>query len=253
MSASSAGMIEADLHEPRLIKEQGLAARVASIIEGAIGGLGFRLIRVRVMGAQPVICQIMAERPDGSIAIEDCEAISRAISPIMDVEDPITRDYNLEVSSPGIDRPLVRVSDFTRWEGHEMKLEMAVGQGGRKRFRGIILGVEQGDHLRLKLDEVPVGDPETVLLPIEEMAEAKLMMTDALIRASLKRSKAQKGIGEAGAVAEDEDTAELSDAEIARIRKSEEAAQADDTARLKIQPKPKYKPIRGPGRFAKKH
>jgi ribosome maturation factor RimP len=246
MTAEAAALLDGDLHEPRLIKEQGLAARVASIIDGAMGGLGFRLIRVRVMGSQPVICQIMAERPDGSITIDDCAAISRAISPIMDVEDPITRDYNLEVSSPGIDRPLVRASDFQRWEGHEMRLEMAVGQGGRKRFRGLIQGVEQGDHLRLKLDDVQPGDPETVLLPIEDMAEAKLMMTDALIRASLKRAKVQANTGDLEA------EAELSDAEVARIRKSEENAQAEDAARLKPQPKPKARPIRGPGRFAKR-
>jgi ribosome maturation factor RimP len=265
MSADGATRTEAenaDLHEPRLIREQGLAARIATLIEGAITGLGYRLVRVKVITAQPVICQIMAERPDGTILIEDCEAISRAVSPILDVEDPIARDYNLEVSSPGIDRPLVRVSDFSRWQGLEMKLEMAVGQGGRKRFRGLIAAIEQGDHVRMRFLDIEPGEPETVLLPIAEIAEAKLMMTDELIRASLRRAKAaaqgsalgsaELGMAELGGAELPADDDDFSDADVTRIRKSEEQALADDAARFRRTPKPKARPIRGPGRFAKK-
>ena len=126
-----------DIAEPRLIIEQGIAARVAAIATPVLLGLGFRLVRVRVSGTLGTTVQIMAERPDGSMVIEDCEAASRALSPVFDAEDPIDREYRLEISSPGIDRPLVRRSDFERYAGHEAKIEMAVAQdGGRKRFRG---------------------------------------------------------------------------------------------------------------------
>src|SRR5436190_17770008 len=124
-----------DLAEPRLITEQGIAARVAAIATPVLTGLGYRLVRVRVSGTSGITVQIMAERPDGSMAIEDCEAASRALSPVFDAEDPIEREYRLEVSSPGIDRPLVRHSDFERYAGHEAQIEMSVGIDGRKRFR----------------------------------------------------------------------------------------------------------------------
>ena len=117
-----------------------------------LSGLGYRLVRVRVSGTAGCTVQIMAERPDGTMAIEDCEAASRALSPVLDVEDPIEREYRLEMSSPGIDRPLVRRSDFERYAGHEVKIEMAVALEGRKRFRGILLGVE-GDAARLRRDK----------------------------------------------------------------------------------------------------
>src|SRR3954454_17681533 len=125
-----------DMAEPRLITEQGMAARVAAIATPVLTGLGYRLVRVRVSGTSGITVQIMAERPDGSMAIEDCEAASRALSPVFDTEDPIDREYRLEMSSPRIDRPLVRLSDFARYAGHEAKIEMAVALDGRKRFRG---------------------------------------------------------------------------------------------------------------------
>src|SRR3954468_6720952 len=132
-----------DFAEPRLITEQGMAARVAAIATPVLTGLGYRLVRGRVSRPSGITVQIMAERPDGSMAIEDCEAASRALSPVFDAEDPIEREYRLEVSSPGIDRPLVRLSDFARYAGHEAKIEMAVAQaGGRKRYRGLLLGTE---------------------------------------------------------------------------------------------------------------
>ena len=122
--------------EPRLITEPGRAARVAAIAEPVLAGLGYRLVRVRISGFAGCTVQIMAERPDGTMTIEDCEAASRALSPVLDVADPIEGSYRLEISSPGIDRPLVRESDFLRAVGHEARVEMAVAINGRKRFRG---------------------------------------------------------------------------------------------------------------------
>ena len=177
-----------DLAEPRLIIEQGMAARVAALATPVLTGLGYRLVRVRVSGTLGCTVQIMAERPDGTMLIEDCEAASRALSPLFDVEDPIDREYRLEISSPGIDRPLVRRSDFERHAGHEMKVEMAVAREGRKRFRGVLLGVE-GEAARLRRKDAAEGEETDVLLPIADMAEARLVLTDALIRKSLRRDK----------------------------------------------------------------
>ena len=174
--------------ERRLIVEPGLPARVAAIVEPVLGDLGYRLVRVRVSGADGCTVQIMAERPDGSMTIEDCEAASRALSPVLDVADLIDRAYRLELSSPGLDRPLVRRSDFERYAGNVVKIEMAVPVEGRKRFRGVLLGTE-GDAARIGCENVAPGEPDQVLLPIEEMAEAKLVLTDALIADALRRSK----------------------------------------------------------------
>jgi len=183
--------------ERRLIVEPGLPARVAAIAEPVLEGLGYRLVRVRVSGADGCTVQIMAERPDGSMTIEDCEAASRALSPVLDVADPIDRPYRLELSSPGLDRPLVRRSDFARHAGHVVKIEMTMPIEGRKRFRGMLLGVE-GDAARVRCDQPPSGAPDEVLLPIEDMAEARLVLTDALIAEALRRGK-QGGRGEAAA------------------------------------------------------
>jgi ribosome maturation factor RimP len=175
---------EADQNEPRLVVETGLAARVAAAIEPALGTLGFRLVRVKVTGRDGGTLQVMAERPDGSFTIDDCEATSRALSPILDVEDPIQSAYRLEVSSPGIDRPLARRSDIERATGHEAKIEMAMMIDGRKRFRGIIEGIEN-DSVKLKSTE----GKDDALLPLGEIADAKLMLTDALIAEALRREK----------------------------------------------------------------
>ena len=137
--------------EPRLIVEPGLAARVAAIVEPVIEQLGYRLVRVQISGADGCTVQIMAERPDGTMTIEDCETVSRALSPVLDIADPIERAYRLEISSPGIDRPLVRQSDFDRYAGHLVKIEMEVPIDGRKRFRGQLLGTE-GETARLRQD-----------------------------------------------------------------------------------------------------
>jgi ribosome maturation factor RimP len=170
--------------EPRLIGETGSAARVAAIAEPVLNDLGFRLVRVRISGLSGCTVQIMAERPDGVMTIEDCQMVSRALSPVLDVEDPIERAYRLEISSPGLDRPLVRRSDFARYAGHVVKLEMSVARDGRRRFRGELLG-RDGEAARIRLE-----DGSEVMLPIAEMADAKLVLTEALVTAALKRSPA---------------------------------------------------------------
>jgi ribosome maturation factor RimP len=175
--------------EPRLIVEQGVAARLATIAEPVLASLGFRLVRVRISGTSGCTIQIMAERADGSMTIDDCEAISRALSPVLDVADPVEEAYRLEVSSPGIDRPLVRVSDFERFAGHQIKVEMAIAMEGRRRFRGVLLGA-QGESARIRRDDAAAGEAVEALLPIGEMAEARLVLTDALVAESLRRGKA---------------------------------------------------------------
>ncbi len=177
--------------ERRLIVEPGLPARVATLAEPVIEGLGYRLVRVRVSSAEGCTVQIMAERPDGSMTVEDCETISRALSPVLDVVDPIERAYRLEISSPGIDRPLVRKSDFDRYAGHLVKIEMDIPVNGRKRFRGQLTGTD-GDAAKLHRDDTPEGEATDVLLPIEDMSEAKLVLTDKLITETLRREKSAK-------------------------------------------------------------
>jgi ribosome maturation factor RimP len=175
--------------EPRLIVDAGVAARVAAIAEPVIESVGYRLVRVRISGGDGCTVQVMAERPDGTMKIEDCETVSRALSPVFDIADPVDRAYRLEVSSPGLDRPLVRRSDFDRYAGHLVKIEMAVAVDGRRRFRGTLLGTE-GEMARILRDDVTAQEPQEVLLPIEDMSEAKLVLTDALIAESLRRGKA---------------------------------------------------------------
>jgi len=183
--------IVSERSEPRLIPETGLAARVAGIAEPLLEGLGFRIVRVRISGMSGMTVQIMAERPDGTMNIEDCENASRAL----DVEDLIDRAYRLEVSSPGIDRPLVRRSDFERFAGHVVKVEMAVARDGRRRFRGVLLGVE-GETAKIRRDDAKEGETAEVQLPIADMAEARLVLTDALITESLRRAKAAERTAE---------------------------------------------------------
>ncbi|HML12628.1 MAG TPA: ribosome maturation factor RimP [Xanthobacteraceae bacterium] len=184
--------------EPRLIVEPGLAARVAAIVEPVLEQLSFRLVRVRISGMDGCTVQIMVERADGSMTIDDCEFVSRALSPVLDVADPIERAYRLEVSSPGLDRPLVRRSDFERFAGNVAKIEMAVAIDGRRRFRGTLVGVD-GDKARLRRADAAPGENPDVLLPIEEMGEAKLVLTNELVAQSLKRGKeAERAAAAAG-------------------------------------------------------
>jgi ribosome maturation factor RimP len=219
--------------EPRLIAEPGLAARVAAIAEPVIEGMGYRLVRVRISAAEGCTVQVMAERPDGSLTIEDCEEISHALSPVLDVADPVDRAYRLEVSSPGIDRPLVRRSDFEKHEGYLVKIEMNVPADGRKRFRGTLLGVE-GNAARVRLDDAKAGktvDKTEFLLPIEDIAEAKLILTDELIAESLRKGKAAER--EARGEAEPE-----------AAPKRDYAPKAKAKAKLAATDRPKQKPDR---------
>lgn len=184
-----------ELPEKRFFQETGVAARVAAIIEPAIESLGFRLVRVRVTGTNGCTVQIMAERPDGTMSVDDCEEVSKVISPALDVEDPISTAYYLEVSSPGIDRPLVRASDFDRWVGHDTKIELELPLNGRKRFRGFIRGTDEGDAI-IELPDVPAGEDNTFKIPLASVREAHLVLTDELIRESLRRGTAPPQIDE---------------------------------------------------------
>src|ERR1700680_2581006 len=175
--------------ELRLLTETGIAARIAAIVEPVLAGLGYRLVRVAVTGRDGCPAQVMPERPDGSFQVGICEAASRVLSPTLDAEDPIERAYRLELSSPGLDRPLTRRSDFERYAGHEVKVEMAVAIEGRKRFRGLLLGADGGDA-RIKRNDAYVGEAEIVALPIADVAEARLVLTNALIAEALRRGKA---------------------------------------------------------------
>jgi ribosome maturation factor RimP len=181
------------LDEPRLIEESGQALRVGRIVAPTLRSLDLRLVRVKISAADGCTVQIMAERPDGTMSIEDCELASQAISPVLDVEDPISQAYRLELSSPGVDRPLVRLSDFERSIGHEAKVELSRPLDGRKRFRGVIEGIEAGRDpvARLILESGEAG-PATIALPIKDMGEARLILTEALIREALRREKAAK-------------------------------------------------------------
>jgi len=177
-----------ELAEPRLVTEPGVAARVAAVAEPVIEALGYKLVRIRVSGDAGCTVQVMAERPDGTMLIEDCEAISRALSPVLDVADPIERAYRLEISSPGIDRPLVRRSDFERYAGHLAKIDLSVPHDGRKRFRGILQGVSD-DHVELRRDDVRADQEATVSLPFSSIGEARLVLTDELIAESMRRGR----------------------------------------------------------------
>jgi len=181
------------LDEPRLIADGGLAARIGRVAAPALRDLGFRLVRVKISAAQGATLQIMAERPDGVMTIDDCERASDALSPLFDLEVPLNGPYRLEVSSPGIDRPLVRASDFRRALGHEARIEMAVPLDGRKRFRGRLEAVETRDGapaVRLRLPAGEGGGEASVELPVADMGEAKLALSEELIRAALRRDKA---------------------------------------------------------------
>ena len=177
----------------RFIREAGLAAKVAELIEPALQDRGFRLVRVAVSGHEGKTLQVMAERPDGTLTIEDCETISRDISPLLDVHDPIAGAYRLEVSSPGIDRPLVRPSDFEDWSGYEAKIETKEPLDGRKRFRGMLEGFADGE-VRIEVDIAP-GERGIIGLPVDLIGEAKLMLTDELIREALRRAKKNEEVG----------------------------------------------------------
>ena len=165
-----------------MIAKAPVDQRIAAIVEPTVRGMGFELVRLRLMGGKRMTLQIMAERPDGTMEVEDCAELSRQLSVVLDVEDPLEREYTLEVSSPGIDRPLTRLTDFDRWEGYEAKLETAEPVEGRRRFKGILAGTEGGEVL-IEVDEGTIG------LEFDWLSDAKLVLTDELVAESLKRSK----------------------------------------------------------------
>lgn len=188
--ASNAPLAESGPDTRRFLRETGVAADVAAIVEPVLEDLGFRLVRVKVQGGGGTadkIVQLMAERPDGSITIDDCETISKQVSPVLDVADPVSGAYRLEVSSPGIDRPLVRPSDFEDWSGHEAKIELTEPVGGRRKFKGMLEGFEDGE-VRIEADTGEHGI-QHLGLPVNLISDARLVLTDELIRDALARAK----------------------------------------------------------------
>ena len=166
-----------------LIANAAIDRRMAGIITPVLEDMGYELVRVRLMSGKASTLQIMADRPGGGIEVDDCAKISNAISATLDVEDPILDAYTLEVSSPGIDRPLTRLKDFETYEGYEAKLETAELQGGRRRFKGVLAGVE-GQEVLINVDEGTIG------LHFDWLSEAKLVLTDELIKEMLRQRKA---------------------------------------------------------------
>jgi ribosome maturation factor RimP len=169
-----------DLNEKRYVKETGLEQRIAAIVEPVANDLGYSLVRIKVTQENGCTLQIMAEDANGRFTITDCERLSKDLSPVLDVEDPIDREYHLEVSSPGIDRPLVRARDYRTYVGHEAKVELADAIDGRKRFRGLIEAVTD-DTVTIKLPDAPKDTDPNHVLPLSAIAEAKLVMTDKLL------------------------------------------------------------------------
>jgi len=185
--------------EPRFVREVGQAAQIAAIVEPRIEALGFRLVKVTVSGRNGTTVQIMAERPDGRITVGECEQISRDLAPALDVAEPLPGHYHLEISSPGIDRPLVRASDFANWAGCEARIELSEPIDGRKRLRGTLDGFVDGEVRIELLDRtkddgatVPDGAPIVLGLPAALIASARLVLTDDLIREDLRRSSRNK-------------------------------------------------------------
>lgn len=169
-----------------LIAKTAIDRRLADIVGPVIEGLGFELVRIRLMGGKTRILQIMADRPDGGIGVDECGDISTAVSAVLDVEDPLEDNYVLEVSSPGIDRPLTRLKDFEMWKGWEARVETTELIDGRRRFKGDLAGVE-GDEVLITLDEG--GEEVTIGLKFDWLSDAKLILTDALIAEMLRQKK----------------------------------------------------------------
>jgi ribosome maturation factor RimP len=169
-----------------LIAKAAIDRRIAEIVTPTVEGLGFEVVRVRLLGGKLKTIQIMADRPDGGIEVDDCAKISTAVSAVMDVDDPLDEAYTLEVSSPGIDRPLTRIKDFEAWAGYEAKIETAELIDGRRRFKGLLAGTE-GDEVLITLDEG--AEEVTIGLKFDWLTDAKLVLTDELIREALRQKK----------------------------------------------------------------
>jgi ribosome maturation factor RimP len=181
--------------QKRFSRENGLAARIAALAEPVIEELGYRLVRIKLSGQNGSTLQVMVDRPDRAITVDDCALISRRMSPLLDAEDPMPGSFHLEVSSPGIDRLLVRPSDFLDWTGFEAKVEMKELVDNRRRFRGIIEGFEDGE-VRLQVVLQGFDEPQTIGLPVDLIAEAKLVLTDELLKAAKEAQEAE--LAEAG-------------------------------------------------------
>jgi ribosome maturation factor RimP len=180
--------------EARFFHESGQAGAIASLAEPVLESLGFRLIRVAVSGRDGGTVQIMAERPDGTISVDDCAIISRNLSPLLDANDPVQGSYRFEVSSPGIDRPLVRPQDFENWAGFEARIELKELVDGRKRFLGRLDGFEAGE-VRIEVEVAEAGGkptPQVIGVPVGLIEQAKLVLTDDLIKAALKAQSPQE-------------------------------------------------------------
>ncbi|ARJ69359.1 ribosome maturation factor RimP [Paracoccus contaminans] len=169
-----------------LIAKTAIDRRLAEIIQPVIEGLGYELVRLRLQGGKTATLQIMADRPEGGINVDDCGAISVAVSAVLDVEDPLEDAYHLEVSSPGIDRPLTRLKDFATFEGYDARLETSQPIDGRKRFKGVLAGVD-GSEVLLNIEER--GETVTIGLNFDLLSDAKLLLTDELIALMLKERK----------------------------------------------------------------
>jgi ribosome maturation factor RimP len=177
-----------------LIAKTAMDRRLADILTPVIEGMGFELVRIRLMSGKTKTLQIMAERPEGGIEVDECAQISTAVSALMDVEDPIEDNYTLEVSSPGIDRPLTRLKDFDTWQGYEARIETAELIDGRKRFKGVLAGIEGNEVLINLPDET--GEDVTLGLDFDWLSDAKLILTDELITEMLRQRKASGQIDE---------------------------------------------------------
>ncbi|MES2916621.1 MAG: ribosome maturation factor RimP [Pseudomonadota bacterium] len=169
-----------------LIAKTAIDRRLADIVGPVIEGLGFELVRIRLMGGKTRILQIMADRPDGGIGVDECGDISTAVSAVLDVEDPLEDNYVLEVSSPGIDRPLTRLKDFEMWKGWEARIETTELIDGRRRFKGDLAGVED-DEVLITIEEA--GEELTIGLKFDWLSDAKLILTDELISEMLRQKK----------------------------------------------------------------
>lgn len=176
-----------------LIAKTAIDRRMAEIVTPVIEGLGFELVRIRLMGGNTRTLQIMADKPEGGIEVDDCGAISTAVSVVLDVEDPLEDNYILEVSSPGIDRPLTRLKDFDVWAGYEARIETSELISGRRRFKGVLAGTE-GEEVLIEIEEA--GAPVTIGLQFDWLSDAKLILTDDLIAEMLRQRKASGVIDE---------------------------------------------------------
>jgi ribosome maturation factor RimP len=172
----------------RFAKETGIEREIAKLAEPVIEELGFRLVRVKVSGSDGGTVQVMAERPEGQMTIDDCVTISRKLSELLEAHDPMPGGYRLEVSTPGIDRPLVRPSDFASWVGYQVKIELKELVDGRKRFRGVIEGAD-GDEALLRIELPGETEPQTIGIPFALISEAKLVIDQDVLRADLAGKK----------------------------------------------------------------